>query len=171
MWMGWDEMGGKELSYPTRSLPISELPPRHRAVALPSPNRKSQHPSRWISERGYMGRQAGPGGAKCAGKAGARSASFCKRHGGLSSVCGPWARLRTSLSSCTPRAKNLPQVSVVDRCGWDPAMLRARYTSCTGHSDLFFPVRTAPSHIKSLQRPLIAHTSAVGHHQHLLKGT
>lgn len=170
MWMGWDGMGGRSRPIPPGRCPYLNC---RRDTGLshspPKPKSPSIHPDGYRKEGTWAGKLGQE--AQSARKAGARSASFCKRHGGLSSVCGPWARLRTSLSSCTPRAKNLPQVSVVDRCGWDPALPRTRYTSCTGHSDLFFPARTAPSHIKSLQRPLIAHTSAVGHHQHLLKGT
>lgn len=82
-----DGMGGrwgKEPSYPTRPLPISELPPRHRAVALPSQPCVQQAP-RWMSERGYLG---GPGGQGAQARSGA---SFCKRHGGsvvrLRAVC------------------------------------------------------------------------------------
>jgi len=105
---GWDWGWGmgKEPSYPTRPLPISELPPRHQAVALPSQNRVSQQsssPDGCRKEGTWVGR-AGPGGQSVRVSR-QESASFCKWHGGLSSVCGPWARLKTSLSSCNPRAK------------------------------------------------------------------
>lgn len=85
--------------------------------------------------------------------------------GVLSSVCGPWARLRTSLSTCPPSGQRRYLTwHIVDRCGWETALLRIRYTSCGGHLDHDFP---GPIDIKSLQAPLIAHPSAVGH---LLKG-
>lgn len=86
--------------------------------------------------------------------------------GVLSSVCGPWARLRTSLSTCPPSGQRRYLTwRIVDRCGWEAALLRIRYTSCGGHLDHDFP---GPIDIKSLQAPLIAHPSAVGH---LLEGT
>lgn len=85
---GWDGkvMGrrwgpGEEPSYPTRSLPIPELPPRHRAVALPS----QPYPASTQMDVGKSvpwPAKAGPverGGQS----AKARSpASFCKWHGG-----------------------------------------------------------------------------------------
>lgn len=78
MRMGWEGRWGKEPSYPTRPLPISELPPRHRAVALPSQPRPA-------STQMDVGKKV-PGRsrrARCAGKVQARTAaSFCKRHGG-----------------------------------------------------------------------------------------
>lgn len=48
--------GAVQPSYPTRPLPISELPPRHRAVALPSQPR-----SRWVSQMDIGKRVPMPG--------------------------------------------------------------------------------------------------------------
>lgn len=88
---GWDgkEVGrrwGKEPSYPTRPLPVSELPPRHRAVALPSQPCPSSTPDGCRKEGTWAGKMLGwlvPGGAKVR-RQGRSAASFCKRewHGG-----------------------------------------------------------------------------------------
>lgn len=78
-----------------RDTGLSHSPPN----SYPSQHPATQQPSRWMSEKRVGRSQEGKVRRQ-------ESASFCKWHGGLSSVCGPWARLRTSLSSLPPRAKS-----------------------------------------------------------------
>lgn len=132
----WEGDGGRSRPIPPGRCPYLNCR-RDTGLSHSPPNRVHQAPQMDVGKRVPGPAKCWAGWSqevpKCAGKEGLLLVSASGNGMGvLSPVCGPWARLRTSLSSCCPpRARGI----CVDRCGWEAALLRARYTSCSGHLD------------------------------------
>lgn len=83
-------------------------------------------------------------------------ASFCKRHGGSVVRLRAVGEAKDVIVQLPPPC--LPpigpeHVSLVARCGWEPALLRTTYTSWTGHPDHDFPGPVDIRTLRTLQPP------------------